>query len=285
MLISEAFQQCTLKKQINGAAPKTCTNYRSASNNFVKICGDIPVELIDENTIMRWQLERQKRCYASSTIAGDISKLREVLKYLRKRNVHVINFRDVEIPESFVEPKDYVTPQEATLMVDYAHCSRDKALIAVLWSSGSRISEVLGLNRDAAENPKPYVIGKNSKKVLVRIDPTAKKYIKDYLEERRDKLPALFISSQMRRMTVQRAEQIVAQIAGELQLQRPDGVEKNITPHSFRRGLATDLHFNGAGIVDIQEALGHSNISTTRGYISVNDLRRDEVYNQYHTEI
>ncbi len=285
MVISEAFQLCIFKKHQDGAKLKTLTNYRSTVNSLVKACGDMPVELIDETVIMRWQLFREQQGHKSSTVAHDISRLREVLKYLHKRNVKVISFRDVEIPRIFIEPKDHVAPTEARQMIDYATNTRDKALVAVLWSSGSRISEVLSLNRDALHDPKPKVIGKNSKEVVVRLDDTARHCIAEYLDERGDRLPALFISSQMRRMTVQRAEQIVNQIAGELGVARPDGTEKNITPHSFRRGLATDMDLNGAGIVDIQVALGHTNISTTRGYINVHEKRGDEAHARFHTKV
>ena len=286
MVISEAFDRYCLEEiQLKGGAPKTIRNYQSVKSSFIRICGDMPVTLITRDHGIRWQLCLEAEGKPSSTRSGYSSGLRMVLKYLKKRDHNVLDHYQVELPRVIIERKDHVTPIEARQMIDYATRSRDKALMAVLWSSGSRISEILNLNRDALTATKQHVVGKNSKDVVVRLDDTARELIGKYLEERHDRLPALFISSQMRRMTVQRAEQIVNQICGELGLQRPDGMEKNITPHSFRRGLATDMDLNGAGIVDIQVALQHTNISTTRGYINVSERRGDEVHARFHTKV
>jgi site-specific recombinase XerD len=119
--------------------------------------------------------------------------------------------------------------------------------------------------------------------ITLRFDRRALTALDNYLETRRDRLPALFISSQMRRLTVQRAEQIVAAIAGELSFTRPDGTEKRVTPHTFRHGFATDLLHKGADLVSTSKLMNHNSIYTTRIYTHVNEVRQDEIYERFHS--
>ena len=284
MVISEAFDTfCLQEIHLKGGAPKTIRNYRSVLSTFLRICGDMPVSLITHDHVTRWRLCMEAEGIQASTVSNYLSRLRQVLKFLTKRGLNVLDYRVVELPKVVIAERDFVAPQEAKQMIEYAERPRDKALIATLWSSGSRISEVLSLNRGSIQNGRAFVVGKNSKQVTVRIDQMAQKYIDDYLATRSDRLPAMFISAQMRRLTVQRAEQIVNQIAGELGFTRPDGTDKNITPHTFRHGYATDLLTNGADLATTQQLLGHASINTTRIYAHITQPREDESYARFHS--
>jgi integrase/recombinase XerD len=284
MIISEAFERYCLEEiKLRGGAPKTIRNYSSTLSTFVRMCGDMPVELITPDHALRWHMCMEAEGIQSSTVSSYLSKLRQVLKYLKRRGVNVVDHQQIKLPRVSVKERDFVTSIEAQQMIAHATRLRDKALIATLWSSGSRIAEVLSLNRESIQNGKAHVIGKNSRQVTVRIDSTAQKCIDEYLASRRDKLPALFISAQMRRLTVQRAEQIVNEIAGELGITRPDGSEKRITPHTFRHGYATDLLTNGADLATAQQLLGHANLSTTRIYAHITQPREDENYARFHS--
>ena len=284
MVISEAFDKfCVEEIHLKGGAPKTIRNYRSVLSTFTRICGDMPVSLITKDHVTRWQLCMEAEGIQSSTVSNYLSRLRQVLKFLTKRGLNVLDYRQVELPSKTVKERDFVTPDEVQQMINCAIRPRDKALIATLWSSGSRISEVLSLNRESIVDGKAYAIGKNSNQVTIRVNSNAQKYINEYLATRSDKLPALFISAQMRRITVQRAEQIVNQIAGELGLTRPDGTDKNVTPHTFRHGYATDLLVNGADLVTAQQLLGHASINTTRMYAHITQPREDELYARFHS--
>jgi len=277
MTISEAFERYIFEARLNGASLKTGKNYTSAQNCLITGCGDIPVELINYDYVIRWKMYMDYRGMQPSTISGNLSKLRQVLKYLRKHNISVIDPRDIELPRVIVKEPDYLQPDEAQQMIDCAISDRDKALVATLWSTGGRISEVLSLKRNEIIDNKSVVLGKGGKYVTLYIDKRAEKHIRTYLDTRRDKLPYIFISAQMRRLTVQRAEQIVNQIAGEL------GFEKHVTPHTFRHSYATDLLVNGADIRTVQTLLHHSNVTTTMRYTHVSDKRKEESYNKYHS--
>lgn len=277
MLISEAFQRYIFESKLNGAAVKTGRNYTSTLNCMLKGCGDLPIELLDYDYVIRWKMYMDYEGMQSSTISGNLSKLRQVLKYVRRHNINVIDPRDIELPRVLVKEPDYIEASDAQQMINCAILPRDKALVATLWSTGGRISEVLSINRNDMANNQSVVLGKGGKYVTLYIDKRAERLIRDYLDTRRDKLPYVFISGQMRRLTVQRAEQIVNQIAGEL------GMEKRVTPHTFRHSFATDLLVNGADIRTVQTLLHHANVTTTMRYTHVSDKRKEEGYQKYHS--
>jgi site-specific recombinase XerD len=172
---------------------------------------------------------------------------------------------------------DYLEADEAQQMIDATDNTRDKALIATLWSTGGRISEVLSLRRGEMTNNQAVVLGKGGKYVTLYIDKRAERLISEYLETRKDRLPYAFISGQMRCLTVQRAEQIISQVSGEV------GIEKHVTPHTFRHSFATNLLTNGADIRTAQTLLHHSNVTTTMRYLHVSDKRKENSYEKYHS--
>lgn len=278
MVISQAFAHyCLDEIRLKGGAQKTIQNYQSALNSLLGAVSDMPVELVTYELIIQWKVEMDRRGMAGSTIAGNLSKLRQVLKYLKKHNHTVLDPRDIELPRIIVKEPDYLDYGEVIKMVEHPARLRDKALIATLFSSGGRISEVLGLDWGDIVDNKAVVLGKNSKYVTLYIDRLASQLLSDYRASRSDLIPAVFISSQMRRLTVQRAEQIVSQISGEL------GIAKHVTPHTFRHSYATDLLKNGSDLLTVQELLHHSSITTTMRYLHLTDKRKEENYSKYHS--
>lgn len=277
MLLSEAFDRYIFEAKLNGASEKTAKNYVSTRNCIIKGCGDFPMELLDYDYIIRWKMYMDYQGMQTSTISGNLSKLRQVLKYLSKHGAKVIDHRDIELPRVLVKEPDYIVADDAQNMIDATDNIRDKALVATLWSTGGRISEVLSIAREGIVENQSVVLGKGGKYVTLYIDKRAEKLIDEYLATRRDRLPHVFISAQMRRLTVQRAEQIVNQIAGEL------GIEKHVTPHTFRHSYATDLLTNGADIRTVQTLLHHASVTTTMRYTHVSDKRKEESYQKYHS--
>lgn len=278
MTISEAFNNYCLEEiQLKGGSERTVKNYRSILSSFLKGCSDIPVDLISYEHIVRWKLYMNSIGNSTATIKSNLTAVRQVLKYLRKHHFNVIDPRDIELPKVVTKETEYLDYSEVQAMIDHAIRPRDKALLACLFSTGGRISEVLSFNRDTIQDNQAVVLGKGSKYITLYIDKHAQAYIQAYLDTRRDKLPPLFVSGQNRRLTVQRAEQIVHQIAGEI------GIEKNVTPHTFRHSYATDLLQNGADLRTVQELLHHKLISTTIRYTHVSNKRKEESYAKYHS--
>lgn len=278
MRVSEAFVHYIVEKRLNGGSEKTAKNYRSVLNGLLKVVGDVPVELITYEHITRWKMHLMSEGKANSTIASNLSSLREVLKYLKKHHHNVLDPRDIELPRVIVKEPDYLDYSEVQNIIDAAERPRDKALIATLWSTGARISEVLSLDRDSIQDNKAVVLGKGSKYITLYIDKHAQQYIQDYLETRNDRIPAIFTSAQRRRLTVQRAEQIVNELTADA------GIDKRVTPHTFRHSFASDLLHNGADIRSVQMLLHHSSITTTQRYTHIKDKLKEDNYARYHSK-
>lgn len=284
MLISDAFHHYTLEEiRLKGGAEKTARNYQTTLSSFLRSCPDIPVELLAYDHVIKWKTDMEYRGVQSSTMATCLTHFRQVLRYLRGLHHTVIDPKEITLPKVVQREPDYLEYSEVQQMIESADRPRDKALLAVLWSSGGRITEVLNINRDSIINGRVQLVGKGSRLVTLRIDNQAERYINAYLRTRRDRLPALFISGQMRRLGVQRAEQIVSQIAGELNLVRPDGMEKHVTPHTLRHSYASDLVINGADIVTTQKLMNHTNPNSTKRYVHLSQPREDENYKRFHS--
>jgi integrase/recombinase XerD len=208
---------------------------------------------------------------------NNLSKLRAVLFFLRKRGFNVIDPREIELPT--VKPKTpvFLDYSEVQSIIDVATSIRDKAIVSCLFSTGCRISELMNLNIDDVTGQEVVVLGKGSKYRTVYMDDKAWGFLTEYLSSRCDKLPPLFVSGQYRRLTVSRVQQILHC------LESAAGVEKNVTPHVFRHTFATDLIRNGAHILSVKEMLGHANLSTTQIYTHVTNPQLQSDHRKYHS--
>lgn len=277
MRISQVFQACMQDMRLNNASIKTLKNYSTTLNSLLRAVGDISVEFIDYSTIINWKAYLEETGKSSTTICGYLSTLKKVLIFGKRQGLRVIDTDVIQRPKIIQTTPNFVLPDHVKLMLDNSTNPRDKALVAALWSSGGRISEVLSLKREDVEKRKCIVVGKGGKEVTLYIDDTAAMHIKRHLATRADQIPYVFISAQRKQLGIQRAEQIISQLAAE------SGIDMRVTPHAFRHGYATDLLENGCDIRTVQELLHHTNISTTMRYTHVTDKRKDENYRQYHT--
>ena len=168
---------------------------------------------------------------------------------------------------------------------------RDRAIFELLFSSGLRVSELISLNRDSVNLARKefMVRGKGQKDRPVFVSDTAAEAIEDYLAERKDSLPALFLnnsknqpavgtSGDYRRLTPRSIQRIVDKYV------KAAGITKHVTPHTLRHSFATDLLMNGADLRSVQSLLGHSNISTTQIYTHVTDPHLKEIHEKFHSD-
>lgn len=160
---------------------------------------------------------------------------------------------------------------------------RDCAIINLLISLGLRICEIVNLNLQDYSNKDGQLIifGKNRKeRILFLIDPIDKKIIKDYLNVRVQYSPdsnesAFFLNKYGKRFSIFGIENIYYKYRD---LAR---INPSSTPHYLRHSFATELLNNGANLRDIQELLGHSNITTTEIYVEVSSTRKKDVLTQF----
>ena len=161
---------------------------------------------------------------------------------------------------------------------------RDKAMLEVLYATGLRVSELVGLKIGDINLERGFliVLGKGSKERAVPIGDTAIDVVREYLGRARPLLlkgkdsEMLFISSQRRGLTRQMFWERIKQCALKA------GIEKNISPHTLRHSFATHLLDNGADLRAVQAMLGHSDISTTQIYTHVSRERLRQIHEKYH---
>ena len=162
---------------------------------------------------------------------------------------------------------------------------RDRALVFFLISTGCRISEALGLDRQDVpkQGNRLIVTGKGSKQRAVYLTADAKAAVDDYLLAREDTDLALFINydrrqvaGSARRLTSAGARHVVNKLRKEL------GAWSFRSPHVARHTAATNLlEVTGGDVRLVQEVLGHANLNTLQGYTKIVDARKQEAYQAY----
>ncbi len=278
MNVTEAFSQYILEElHYNDRSPKTIVNYQTALASFLHAIPDVPVQFLTYEHIVTWKRYAASRGLAPSYVACNLARLRKVLKYLRKRGYATLDPEEVTLPKVRQKKVNFLFPSQIQDMIDAAETPRDKALIALMFSSGGRISEVLSLNRDSIRDGTASIIGKGDKPGMLTFDPVALRYLDEYLETRTDKLKPLFISGQRRRLGYARANQIFHEVSDQA------GIETNVTTHIMRHSFATDLMLNGADIREVQEHLRHKDVSTAMRYMHVTDAHKQASYRKHHT--
>lgn len=159
--------------------------------------------------------------------------------------------------------------------------ARDAAVLALLYGSGLRISEALGLKRkDCAGNVDALTVaGKGNKARMVPLLPQVAKLIADYVALCPSDLPPdgpLFIGARGGALSPRIVQLAMARLRGAL------GLPDSATPHALRHSFATHLLARGGDLRSIQELLGHASLSTTQIYTAVDSERLLEVYASAH---
>ena len=246
----------------------------------------------------RFEIENSRgKTLSVTTQAYHLIALRGFLKYLTKRGIKTLDPVLVELPRTHRPQVTFLHVDEierifAEIPTDTETGLRDKAILELLFSSGLRVSELINLNRDSVnlERKEFMVRGKGQKDRPVFITDSAAEAVGDYLDERKDSLPALFLnnsrntplqgtSGNYRRLTPRSVQRIIEKYV------RAAGITKHVTPHTFRHSFATDLLMNGADLRSVQSLLGHSNISTTQIYTHVTDPQLREIHKKFHSDV
>jgi len=162
---------------------------------------------------------------------------------------------------------------------------RDRAILELLYASGLRVSELVGLDLRSVTfgDDMLLVRGKGRKERIVPFGSKAKQALEDYLPEREKTLArnrtgsaALFLNARGRRLTPRSVDRLVKSSV------RSFGPEVHVSPHSLRHAFASHLLTEGADLRAIQEMLGHASLSTTQKYTQVSIKQLMEVYDKTH---
>ena len=157
-------------------------------------------------------------------------------------------------------------------------------MFELMYATGMRASEVIGLEVEAVDLEAGTVrcLGKGNKERILPLYERAQEALKAYLENARPRLlrgrdeTALFVNHRGRPLTRQGLWLIVKEYAAAA------GIERPVTPHTFRHSFATHMLDGGAGLREVQQLLGHSNISSTQVYTKVSTRLKREAYDRAH---
>ncbi|MGR3219649.1 MAG: tyrosine recombinase XerC [Candidatus Anammoxibacter sp.] len=231
---------------------------------------------------------RDKGC-SKCTIGRKMASLRSLYKYLLKKDILDHNpVLNVRIPKKEKKLPDFLDIHEMeTLLNTPDTCDikglRDKAILETLYSSGVRVSELVGLDNDEVDLIAEIikVKGKGKKERLVPIGKHASDALCKYFDakitiKKTIDTHALFLNKYGGRLT---ARSVARSIDSYL---KQSGLNKKVSPHMFRHSFATHLLDNGAGLRAVQELLGHAQLSSTQIYTHVSTERLRRVYNQSH---
>ncbi|CAM3875278.1 site-specific tyrosine recombinase XerD [Mesobacillus zeae] len=228
---------------------------------------------------------------SSKTIARHIASIRAFHQFLlrEKASAHdpTVHIESPRLERSL--PKVLSLPEVETLLdapkLNGHFGYRDKAMLELLYATGIRVSELIGLDIEDVHLTMGFVrcIGKGNKERIIPIGKTAEAALQQYLEKGRPKFVskkhkdnAFFLNFHGKRLTRQGFWKILKGLAIEA------GITKELTPHTLRHSFATHLLENGADLRAVQEMLGHADISTTQIYTHVTKTRLKEVYSKYH---
>lgn len=278
---------------------KTIANYDHYLTRLNDYAGDITVGDIDSELVRKWRLwlnrlgtnmsdELQK-----STLNYHLIALRSFLKFCHKRGVPCMAPDTIELSRTRRPQVTFLNEDELQRLFEQPDASttaglRDRAILELLFSSGLRVSELVGLDRDHINLKRRefMVRGKGQKDRPIFISPEAAKWIEEYLEKRADATKPLFIryggrktvdrTGNYHRLTARSVQRLVAHYA------LLAGITKHVSPHTMRHSFATNLLMNGADLRSVQAMLGHSNISTTQIYTHVTDPHLRAVHEKFH---
>jgi len=237
----------------------------------------------------------EKQTLSRTTQSYHIIALRSFFKWLIKRDIEVLAPEKIDLPKGESQSLKFLNTEQIERLLSQPLPSsttglRDKAILEVLFSTGLRVSELVSLNREQIDLDRREfgVIGKGRKPRVVFLSASAVKWVERYLTERDDNWKPLYIrysrgkaditsdGAEMR-LTVRSVQRIVDKYCRKAHL------PVKISPHGIRHSFATDLLINGAGLRDVQEMLGHKNISTTQIYTHVTRQELKKAYDKFHS--
>lgn len=287
-----------------GRSQKTIRNYDHYLTRLEDYAGDINVKDIDQEFIRKWRLWLNRLGTNTSeelqknTLNYHLIALRSFLKWCAKRDIDALPADKIELAKTSRKQVTFLSAEELSNLFAQPKTNslqglRDRSILELLFSSGLRVSELTGLNKEHINLKKRefMVRGKGQKDRPIFISPEAAEWLEKYITERNDTIPALFIrhgksgkavtedrSGNYQRLTPRSVQRLVARYA------LLAGITKHVSPHTLRHSFATDLLMNGADLRSVQAMLGHSNIATTQIYTHVTDPHLKKIHEQFHTK-
>ena len=266
-------------------SPRTLDAYRRDLLSLAAFRGgNVGDATVDD--LERWLAAMRAQGLASSTLARRVSAVRTYFRHLiliggRSENPAAA----IKLPRRGRRLPRVLSPSETERLIDAAtgptpRTLRDRALVELLYGAGLRVSEAMGLEKNAVDVEERIVRvhGKGGKERLVPLGRPAAEAARRYLALGRPHLdrryrPELFLNARGGALTRAGAFLILRRLAERAGLE-----PERVHPHLLRHSFATHLLEGGADLRSVQEMLGHADLGTTERYTHISDRRRREVY-------
>ena len=266
-------------KRVEGCSDKTLHYYEtSISNALVSI--NKPVKQITTDDLRLYLDTYQQRNNAGKVTIDNVRRvLSSFFSWLEDEDYILKSpVRRIHKVKTGKTVKETYSDEALEIMRDHAENIRDLALIDLLASTGMRVGELVQLNRGDIdfENRECVVFGKGDKERKVYFDARAKIHLQNYLAERTDDNPALFVTllSPFNRLKISGVEIRLRELGRKLNIPK-------VHPHKFRRTLATMAIDKGMPIEQVQHLLGHQSIDTTMVYAQVSQSNVKNSHRKY----
>lgn len=282
-------------EQERGYSDHTTISYHNDLKNYIGFVQKFNAESVDLHAlasadlrlIRSWLADRRLQNYNPSSSARALSAVKSFYRFLHYLGLCTNNLilaarnpkKNSTLPKalSFNETMLSVENIEHFAKSDWLSL-RDKALLALIYASGLRISEALSITLDHLNSEDIRITGKGGAERIVPWVTYAKTLVKAYVESVPYDVTSgpIFLGEKgkLLRSSVFRKQLVT--------LRRSLGLPEHLTPHSFRHSFATHLLENGADLRSIQELLGHKSLSTTQRYTKVNIKHLSDVYKASH---
>ncbi len=246
-------------------------------------------DVVSSQVIRSFLAALKQESLATSSVARILSATRGWYRFLvRERVLEGNPLREVAVARRPVRlPKTLTRPEVTALLElplrDRVEDQRDRVMVELLYASGLRVSELVGLTLSQVDLNLGClrVLGKGTKERMVPMGQTARDLLREYLDHIR---PVLLKRRSTRVLFVSRRGQgLTRQACWKLLLQRARraGITKSISPHMLRHSFATHLLEGGADLRAVQTMLGHADIATTQIYTHVERSRLKHVHKQF----
>jgi len=269
---------------IKNASEHTLRNYRIDLHDFANFTG-VSAPRVNKFIIREYLSHLSIEGKSRRTVLRRLSALRSFFRYLTQKKV--MRSDPMQLIDS---PK---TPGNIPKALSYSEVERllespslethlglrDRAMLELFYSSGLRVSELVGLNRDDMSGLQLRVRGKGMRERIVPITKTASQWIQNYLshKERDPKDPgAIFLNRWGTRLSTRSVDRL---FKGYM---RKAGIVGTVTPHTIRHTIATHWLENGMDLKTIQTLLGHKSLKATTIYTKVSTKLKKEVFKKTH---
>lgn len=248
---------------------------------------------IDRAVVLEYMMDLQRKKYAEATVARKVAAVKSFFGFLTAEGLipsdptESLSSPRVGKPlPKPISPEQVDELLEQPLRRDTPEAKRDRAMLELLYATGMRVSELVALNLESAvlRSDAAYVrcMGKGAKERAIPIHEQAAQRVQEYLDDARPFLvrkgeeKALFVNRRGERLTRQGFWLILKSYA------KSANISAHVTPHTLRHSFATHMLKGGAPLRNVQELLGHANISTTQVYTQITTDHVREVYDRAH---